>query len=137
MVRMRSFHNPLREKPSVNVVKMELVLYCFPSDTFHTSGFLGQDTGCRNPSLCSVWPWLISLDVQMVIYDPGLNGTPSFSNVNLYTHSANAINAKLFQVKVILDRLNKTGDIPRQKFYSFDVSVLIQTKQSKKWQEGQ
>jgi len=55
-----------------------------------------------------IWP-----DVPVVLLDPGLNGTPDFTNVDLTTYAGNAADTSCFQAKVILDRLKETGNLPR------------------------
>jgi hypothetical protein len=65
--------------------------------------------------------WMIKPDVMVVLLDPGINGTTGLSNVVLATLTDFAVNSWCFQVKVFLQRLNETGDLPRWDVYAYDV----------------
>jgi hypothetical protein len=62
--------------------------------------------------------------VAVALLDPGLNGTPGMTNVDLTTFAEVAVDASCSQIKVILDGPKKTGDRPRREAYSFYV-VLV------------
>jgi hypothetical protein len=82
-----------------------LCLYHFPNDaSFHASGFLVQDTG------------VLKLDV--VNHHPGLNETPSVSNVDLTTLAGYAVNSVLKLRSSLMGQRKHT--LPRQEPYSFD-----------------
>jgi len=49
---------------------------------------------------------------------------PGLSNVDLTTFAGDTVNARCYQVKFILDGPKETGDLPRQKAYSFHVMSL-------------
>jgi hypothetical protein len=59
--------------------------------------------------------------VPVVLLDPGLNGTTSLTNVDLTTFTGDAVDARYFQARVILERPKETGDLPGQEAYSFYV----------------
>jgi hypothetical protein len=67
---------------------------------------------------------MIKLHVPLVLLGPGLNETPTLSNVDLTTLTGDVVNAQCFQAEVILDRLKETGDLPRWEAYSFDVMSI-------------
>jgi len=85
---------------------MELNLCHFLNDKFHTSGFIGHDIGVIKldayTSLYCAQPWPIILDVLMMIFDPGLKGEPSLSNVVPSTLTRSAVYARCSQAKAIL-----------------------------------
>jgi hypothetical protein len=114
--------------------KMAFFEYCRVEDAFCTSEYLGQDTGVlKLDAVTQVYSMLsyswcvqmIQSDVLVVLLDPGLNSTPSLSNVDLPTLTGDAVNAQCFQVKVILDGLKETGHLPMWKAYNFDVVSLL------------
>jgi len=57
-----------------------------------------------------------------VLLDLGLNGIPGLTNVDLNTFMGDAVNAKCFKARVILDRPKETCGLPKQEAYSFDVT---------------
>lgn len=62
-VRMKGYHED--SIFIVHVVRMEINLYCFPYDSVHVSGFLGQDTDVILEDMMTqvdVMPWPTSLD---------------------------------------------------------------------------
>jgi hypothetical protein len=62
--------------------------------------------------------------VSIVLSDPGVNGMPNSSNANPPILTENAIYARCFQAKVILNGLKKTGGLPEEA-YSFDVVYIV------------
>jgi hypothetical protein len=56
---------------------------------------------------------MIKLDVPMVLFDLGYSGTPGLSNINLHTLVGDAVYARCFQAKVILDGMKKIGNLLR------------------------
>jgi hypothetical protein len=48
---------------------------------------------------------MIQHDMPEVLLDPGLCGTPSLTNTDLTTFAGNAVDARCFQAKVILDHV--------------------------------
>lgn len=60
----------------------------------------------------------------MVHFDPGLNGTLSFSNIEITILSGDAVYP--IQFKVLLHGTKETGDFLRRKSYSFDI-ILDET----------
>jgi len=112
---------------------MELNLCHFPDNTVHAFRFLGQDIGTLKLDevtqlsfvLSQSWFFqMIKLHVPLVLLGPGLNETPTLSNVDLTTLTGDVVNAQCFQAEVILDRLKETGDLPRWEAYSFDVMSI-------------
>jgi hypothetical protein len=49
----------------------------------------------------------------MVLFDPGLNGTPNLSSVDLPTLAEDGVFVWCFQAKVILYGLKETSNHPR------------------------
>jgi hypothetical protein len=56
---------------------------------------------------------MIKSEVLMVLFDPGLNGTPSLSSVDLPTFTGNALFALCFQAKVTLGGLKEIDNLRR------------------------
>jgi hypothetical protein len=54
---------------------------------------------------------MIQCDVLVVLFDPGLSGTPNLTNIELTTFAVDAVDTSCFQAKVILDGLKETGDL--------------------------
>jgi hypothetical protein len=58
--------------------------------------------------------WVIKPDVSMLLFDPGLNGEPHFTNEDLLTFIGDTLYARGFQAKGILDWLKETANLLRQ-----------------------
>jgi hypothetical protein len=56
-----------------------------------------------------------------VFFHSGLNGMPGLSSISPPTLPGNAVYARCFQAKVILDGPKETGYLPRHDAYSFDI----------------
>jgi hypothetical protein len=101
---------------------MELNLSFFPDDAFHVFRSYRQVPGVLKLDIVThVYAVLghglsvqvIQPDVLVAVFDLGFSGTPWLSNVNITELAGGAVNASHFQVKVILDSLKDTGDLPR------------------------
>jgi hypothetical protein len=57
----------------------------------------------------------------VVLLDPGLNGMPNLSNVDLTTFAADSVNARCFEIEIIFDRQKETVALLRWEAYSFCV----------------
>jgi hypothetical protein len=106
----------------VHVIRMELDLYCLPDNAFHAFGSCGQDPGVLNldsdPNLCCAWPHLICQDdiacVTVLLLDPGLTEMPGLTNADPTTFAGDAVDARCFQAKIILDAPKENRDPPMQ-----------------------
>jgi hypothetical protein len=93
--------------------------------------FLGQDTGVMKlDAVTQVYAVLshswflytLKLDVLMVLFDPGLNGTLSLSNIDPPTLTEKAVYARCFQAKVILGGPKESDEnLLRWDAYSFNI----------------
>jgi hypothetical protein len=57
--------------------------------------------------------WMLQTDVALVLLDPGLDGTPGLSDVDLTTLAGHAAYTRSLGSQVILHRPKETGDLLR------------------------
>jgi hypothetical protein len=69
--------------------RLSSISFASLNNVFHMSGFLGQDTGdMKLDEVTQMYAvlshcWFLSMWRWWVLFDPGLNGTPCFSNRDL------------------------------------------------------
>jgi len=112
---------------------MEFNLYRFHIKTLDTSGFFWcHETGTSDSGLCCASPWLMYLDVLLVLLDSCLSGTSGLSNVGPPTLPGDSVNTRYSDAEGIFDGPKETGDLLRWEptilVLWYDINLLMRLK---------